>query len=165
MRAKYLLVGALALLLGACSRDKGGHAPPPPNKDLLAGKWKNASELQFLAGYEFADDGTAKVTFRGMKRPVPARYAWTDERTLNLESQAPADVRRAYKAAAKAYKADLRDRAKTGKLHEKALQPLEAAIADELPAAETFRVATSEKPRMLFLTTDGGGTQTFDKAD
>jgi hypothetical protein len=59
MRATFLLIGSLTLVLGACSSKKGGsHAPPLPEKTLLNGKWKSVSEVQFLAGYDFGADGT-----------------------------------------------------------------------------------------------------------
>jgi hypothetical protein len=166
MRATYLLVGGLALLVGACSGRTGGHAPPPLDKDLLTGKWENASPAPFLAGCEFADDGTAKVTFRGMKRPVPVRYAWSGERAIDLKYPTSADIRRAYKAAAKAYKERLEEKVKTKELTDRALGPMLGMVRDELPERETFRVALSAKPRLLTLTTpETGAKQNFEKAD
>jgi hypothetical protein len=164
MRGQHLLVGSLALLLGACSGG-GGHAPPPLNKQLLVGKWKNASSAKFLAGYEFTDDGTAKLTFQGMEQPVLARYAWSGDRTLDLDYQLTPEVQRAYKAAAKAYKDQITDLIKAGKLHERAGGPMSAAVHDELPARETLQVAISEQPRFIMLTDEGATTQTFDKAE
>ena len=161
MRTKHLFVGALAVLVGACSQNKGGNDPPPPNKELLAGKWKNTSELQFLTGYEFAADGKAKVSFHALKEPVPARYAWADERNLNLEYRPSEDVRRAYKAAGKAWREELQARVKSGKMHPGGLAGLEATITEELPASQTFRVVLTEKPRTLYLTVEGRGTQSF----
>src|SRR6516162_5502389 len=81
MRAKFLLVGGLILLLGACS-PKVSHAPPPINKQLLTGKWKNSSETEFISGYEFAEDGTLKMIVKGMEQPVRGGYTWSGERTL-----------------------------------------------------------------------------------
>lgn len=162
MRARHLLVGGLALILGACSGG-GGSAPPPINKQLLAGKWKNASEVQFITGYEFADDGTVKMTVRGMEQPVRGRYTW-GERTLDLEYQA-ADVQQAYKAAAKAYKEDLAQRIKDGKLYDRAGASMSAAVRDELPTKETLQVGLSEQPRLLILTNESAVSQTFEKGD
>jgi hypothetical protein len=163
MRAQLLLVGGLALLLGSCSG--GGHAPPPLNKEWLPGKWKNISPVQFITGCEFGDDGAAKVTFQGMEQPVAARYTWSDERVLDLEYQAPAEVQQAYKAAAKAYKDDLVERGKTGKIYDRAVPSLSGAVQDELPAKETLQLSISEEPRLLSLTRAGGASLTFEKAD
>jgi hypothetical protein len=164
VRAKLLLVGGLALLLGACS-GKGGHAPPPLNKQLLAGKWKNSSDVQFVAGYEFAEDGTLKMTLRGMRRPVPGRYTWSGERDLDLEYQGAEGVRQAYQEAAKAYKDQVRDRIKSGELPDRAGPSILGTVRDELPAKETLRVSLSEQPRLLILGGEGGASQTFEKAD
>jgi hypothetical protein len=190
MRANYLVVGTLAFLLGACSGAKGRPAPPAPlDKGLLAGKWKNTSDLQFISAYEFADDGTAKVTLRGLEPPVPARYTWTDERGLALEYQAAPDAQRAFKAAAKltlrdgrvvpldadvpqaykaavtAYRDELTARVKEKKLIDRAVPSLLAEVPDELPPKETFRVFVSDQPRSLLLTLEGGGLRTFAKAE
>src|SRR5690242_12540097 len=101
MRAKLRLVGVLALLLGACSA-KVSHAPPPLNKQLLTGKWKNSAEMQFITGYEFAEDGSMKMTVQGMENAVPGRYAWSGERTLEMKFKTEADIQKAFQAAAKA---------------------------------------------------------------
>jgi hypothetical protein len=161
MRAKLLLVGGLALLLGACS-DKARHAPPPLNKDLLPGKWKNSSEAQFIAGYEFTEDGKLKMTVRGMKEPVPGRYTWSGERTLDLEYRAPAKVRKAYRAAAKAYKDDVKERIKAGTLPDKAGPGILGSVRDELPDRESVRVGLAEKPRLLMVNSDRLGSQRFE---
>src|SRR5260370_35348464 len=71
MRATPLLwIGGLGLLVSGCSGSKGvgtaSLAPPPLNKDLLVGKWKNPIDnpaVQFNLRYEFAGDGTLKRTF------------------------------------------------------------------------------------------------------
>jgi hypothetical protein len=166
MRAKLLFVVGLALLPGACAGSVNKPAPPPPlNKQLLAGKWKNSSNDQIIAGYEFAEDGTLKVTIRKMEKPVLAHYTWSGERTISVEYQAPADVQEAYKATAKAYKDDVMDRIKTGKLPERAGPSILGSVQDELPASETFRVAIAEQPRLLMLGKEDGGSQTFEKAD
>jgi hypothetical protein len=163
MRAKLLLVGGLALLLG-CSGPVS-YAPPPLNKELLAGKWKNASEGQFIAGYEFADDGTVKMTVLGREQPIPGRYTWSGERTLDLEYSEAPDVRQAYRAAAKAYKDQVTERVKDRKLPDRAAPGMLAAVPDELPAKATVRVAISDQPRLLILINEGGAPQTFEKAD
>jgi hypothetical protein len=164
MRAKLLLVSGLALLLGSCTGG-GGHAPPPLHKDWLAGKWQNDSTVHFISGCEFGDDGAAKVTFQKMEHPVAAHYTWTGDRALDLEYQAPADVQQAYNAAAKAYKVELVESSKSGKIYERAVPSLSAAAPDELPAKETLQVAISEEPRMLFLTDSSGTKLTFKKVD
>jgi hypothetical protein len=161
MRVPHLLVGCLALLLGACS-GSDGRAPPPLNKQLLAGKWKNVSEAQFIAGYEFAEDGTVKMTLQGMGRPVQGRYAWSGERTLDLEYQAAPDVQQAYQAAARAYKDQLTDSIKAGKLYDRAGESMSAAVPDELPAKETVQVGLSEQPRLLILINASAVSQTFE---
>jgi hypothetical protein len=166
MRAKLLFVVGLALLLGACAGNVNKPVPPAPlKKELLAGKWKNSSDDQIIAGYEFAEDGTLTVTIRKMEKPVLARYTWNGERTISVEYQAPADVLQAYKATAKAYKDDVMDRIKTGKLPERAGPSILSSVQDELPASETFHVAIAEQPRLLMLGREEGGSQTFEKAD
>jgi hypothetical protein len=159
MRGTQLLLGGLVLLLPACSGGKSGHAPPPLKKELLAGKWNNSSDALFLLGYEFAEDGTAKATFKGMKQPVPARYTWTGDRTLELKYQAGPKVRQAYKQAARAYKDDLKAKVKAKKLSDKAGPSMAAAVQAELPAREEFRVAISEKPPRLILTEEESGAK------
>jgi hypothetical protein len=163
MRAKLLLVGGLVLLLG-CSGGGAPHAPPPPHKQLLDGKWKNNAEGAFIAGYEFTDDGSVKMTLVGREQPLAGRYTWSGERTLDLVYP-DADVRQAYQAAAKAYKEQLHQRVKDKKLPDRAEASMMAAIPDELPERETVRVGISEQPRLLILNRDNGGTQTFEKAE
>lgn len=166
MRATLLLAGVLALLAGACSDKggKGGHASPPLNKQLLAGKWKNVSDVLLITGFEFGADGTVKMTVQGMKQPVAGRYTWSGERTLDLEYQA-ADVQQAYQAAAKAYKDDLKEQAKKGKLYDRAVTSMSAAVRDQLPAGEKFQVALPEGERLLILVNESGATQNFEPAD
>jgi hypothetical protein len=162
MRARQLIVGGLALLLGACS---GGGGPPPPalNKQLLPGTWKNvAAERQFVTGYEFAGDDTLKMTVRGMEQPVSGRYTWSGDRTLDVEFEAPPEVRQAYTAAAKAYKVDLQAKIKAGDMYERAGPSLSASAPDELPTKVTFHVGLSEKPRLLILSNDQGTSQSFE---
>jgi hypothetical protein len=169
MRAGHLVVGGLALFLGACwgcgGAGQGGHAPPPPNKQLLTGKWKNASDAQFLVGYDFADDGTVKVAVRGMGQPVRGRYTWSGERTLDLEFPAEAEVQQAYRAAAKAYRDNLEERVKAGTLLDRALPGMLAEAPTELPAKETFRVSLTDQPRLLLLIDDRGTSHTFEPAE
>src|SRR5262249_50190306 len=142
-RGRYLLVGGLALLLAGCSGSKTGSAPPSLNKELLAGKWSNSSDVLFLRAYDFAEDGTAKATFQGIRKPISARYTWSADRVLELEYPVGREVRQAYKRAAKAYKDDVRARVKAKKLSDKAGPSMVAAVQDELPAREKFLVALS----------------------
>jgi hypothetical protein len=164
MRATLLFAGGLTLLVGACS-DKGGNgapaSPPPLNKQLLAGKWKNASEVMPIAGFEFGEDGTLKMTVRGLEQPVPGRYTWSGERTLDLQYQV-AEVQKAYQAAAKAYKDQVKERIQTKKLPDKAGPSLLADARDELPAGEKFRVSLTEQPRLLIFVNESGQSQTFE---
>jgi hypothetical protein len=165
MRAKVLLVGAVALLLGSCTT-RVVHAPPAPNKQLLPGKWKNSADLQFVTGYEFADDGTVKVGIQGMEQPLAGRYTWSSERTLDLEYPATPEVQKAYQTAAKAYKEQVEARVKKGDLYERAAPALLGSVRDELPAKETIKVALSEAPLpSLYLEMADGATQTFEKKE
>jgi hypothetical protein len=166
MRVKLLLAAGLALFVGACSgTGTGAKAPAPIDKQLLTGKWKNSGELLLVTGYEFAEDGTLKVTIRGMEQPVAGRYAWNGERTLGLEYQAGEDVQQAYEAAAKAYKDEVNGRVKAGKLPERALPSILGAVRDKWPNSETLQVALSDKPPTLMLNDEHGTSQTFEKAD
>ena len=164
MRILFLLVGGLALLLGACSR-KVSHAPAPLHKEWLAGKWKSSSDTQFIAGYEFTDDGKLKMSLRGLKRPVRGHYTWSGERTLDMEYSA--DFQEAYRAAARAYKKQVKDRIRAGELPDRAAPGMLGAVSDDLPAKETFRVAISEsaEPRLLILNKETGASQQFEQVD
>jgi hypothetical protein len=164
MQAKLLLVGALALVLCSCSAGVS-HAPPPLDKKLLTGKWKSVSDFPFIAGYDFSEDGTLQIAVRGMGQPVPARYTWSGERTLSLEYQAAADVQQAYKAAAKAYKAEVTDRIQTGKLSDRAGPSILGTVQDELPADESVLVGISDQPRLLIIGRENGASLTLEKAD
>jgi hypothetical protein len=164
MRARHLLLaGGLALFLAACS--KNSHLPPPLNKQLLPGKWKNAAERQLITGCEFAEDGTMKMSIDGMDQPMSGRYSWSGEHSLDLEYPREEDVRKAYAAAVKAYKDRFMERVNAGAMPATAASSLKA-IHDELPDKETFRVAIGEKPQVqLFLTDDKGTSRNFLKAD
>jgi hypothetical protein len=168
MRAMVLLVGGLALLVGACSDNKGGKGggpvasgTPPLNKELLVGKWKADSEGVFTTGYEFDKDNTLKMTIRGMKEPVPGTWSWSGERTLDVKYKV-ADIRKDYEAAVKAYKSRVNQRVKSGELTNLALPSLMAGARDELPAEEKFVVSIVEKPRWLMLNNEKGGVQQFE---
>jgi hypothetical protein len=166
MRATLLLVGGVGLLVGACS-DKGGKGgpaptpPPPLNKQLLAGEWKSVSEVLFIAGFEFGEDGTMKMIVRGMDKPVPGRYTWSGERTLSLQYQA-ADVRKAYQEAARAYRDQVKKNVEARKLYERAAPSLMAAARDELPTEEKFQVSIAEQPRLLILINQDGSSLQFE---
>jgi hypothetical protein len=164
MRVKILLLASLALSTGACSGNVN-HGPPPLDKQLLGGKWKNSSEAQVISGYEFADDGTAKVNVRGMALPISAQYAWTAERTLDLEYQATEDVQLAYEVAAKAYKDDVKSRIQAGKVPDRAGPSMLGAVRDKWPTHDTYQVGLSDKPRLLILSSENGASQTFERLD
>ena len=163
MRAQVLLVGGLILLLGACS-PKVSHAPPPINKQLLTGKWKSSSEAEFISGYEFAEDGTLKMTVKGMEQPVRGGYTWSGERTLEMKFKTEADIQKGFHAAVKAYKEGVKARMKSGELRGQEGPNILATMPDELPPEETFQASFSEQPRLLFLVRAGGGSQTFEPA-
>ncbi|HEY1858755.1 MAG TPA: hypothetical protein VGG61_00260 [Gemmataceae bacterium] len=166
MRVKLLFFGVLALLVGACSpTSTGTNAPPPLDKHLLTGKWKNDSESQLVQGYEFAEDGALKVTILGMDAPLAGRYAWNGERTIGMEFQLAPEVGQAYEAAAKAYKDNVMDQIKTGKLSDRAGPSILGTVHDQWPTSETLKVALSEKPPLLILGNDAGFTQHFNKVD
>jgi hypothetical protein len=166
MRTKVLLIGILALVLGACTEKRSAPTPPPlPDKTLLPGKWKNSSENQFLTGCEFDKDGGVKLMFWGMKEAVPGRYTWSSERTVDLEYSKEADVQQAYEAAAKAYKKDINDRIKQKKVDGRAGPTLLGRVADKLPDKETFSVGIVD-PKLLVLSRRGALlTMQFDKED
>ena len=166
MRVKLLLIGVLALVIGACSPTSTvTNAPPPLDKKLLTGKWKNNSDFQLISGYEFAEDGALKVTILGMGPSLVGRHSWSGERTLDLEYQLTPEVQQAYEAAAKAYKDDVEDRIKTGKLDSHAGPSILGTVRDKWPATETIKVSFSEKPRLFMVEGEGGFKQTFDKVD
>ena len=166
MRAKLPLVAGLALIVAACSGNSpGSKAPPPPDKKLLAGKWKNASDTQMIAAYDFADDRAFKLTIKGMKQPISGKYTWIGDRDLSLEYQLPAEVQEDYKTAAKAYKDDVAEQIKSGKLPDRAGPSILGSVRDEWPAKETLHIAISDKPRLLMLTPEGGATLNYEKAE
>ncbi len=165
MRATLLLVPGLALLLSSCAARTGPPAPPVPNKKELPGKWKNTSPGEFVEDYEFGDDGTFKVNFHGMAKPVTGKYSWSDDRTLDLEYDTPDDVQEAYRAAAKAEKELVHKRIKSGVMLPQAGPPLLASIRDELPAKDSVRVSINEKPPLLFVNREGVSTQTYEKEE
>jgi hypothetical protein len=165
MRAKLLLVGSLALFLGACAGKSNNHAPPPLNKQLLAGKWKSSSEFSLIPGYDFADDGALTMTIRGMDKPVSGKFTWSGDRDLVLKFEGGEDVKKAYAAAAKAYKDEVRERVKKGQLPDRALSGILGTVRDELPAEEKYRVALTEQPRLLVLIDPDGTTQRLEKGN
>jgi hypothetical protein len=165
MRAKLLLVGSLALLLGGCGGKSNDHAPPPLNKQLLIGKWKNSAALALIAGYDFTEGGTFTMKVAGMDKPVPGRFTWSGDRDLTLKYDANEDVKKAYAAAAKVFKDQMQERVEKKELPDRALPSILSSVHDELPAEETFRVALSEQPRFLTLSTPRGASLRFDKVD
>jgi hypothetical protein len=165
MRTQLVLVGGLVLLAGACT-SKVNHAPPAFDKQMLVGKWKTVAHALFVAGYEFAEDGGLKMSVKGMEKPIPGRYAWRGERTLDLEYQLSADVQKAYQAAVKAYKDDVKESIQSKKIPDKAGPGMLSAARDELPAKETLRASISEKPRLLILVDEKSGlTMTFERQE
>lgn len=164
MRAKLLLVGGLALLLGACGGAKTTHGPPPLNKQLLVGKWKNPSDLVLITGYEFAEDGAFKMNVQGMDKPVPGRFTWSGERDLDLKYEGEA-ARKVYQAAAKALKDKVQARMDKKELDGRVGSAILASIREELPAEEKVRVGLADPGRLLILSGPGGESRRFDKVD
>jgi hypothetical protein len=165
MRTKVMLVGGLVLIAGACA-NKNSHAPPTFDKQLLVGKWKTVADALFVAGYEFAEDGGLKMSVKGMEKPIPGRYAWNGDRTLDLEYQLSDDAQKAYHAAVKAYKDDVEKNIESKKIPDKAGPGMLSAARDELPAKETLKASISEKPRLLILVDQTSGTvMTFERAE
>jgi hypothetical protein len=170
MRAKLLIVGVLVLLMGGLAwylfayspsggGGKGSHAPPPIDHQLLVGKWNSDSDHLLITGFDFAGDGTLKMTIRGMKKPVPGRYKWSAEHTLALEYQL-ADVKQAYQEAVKTY------REAVSKITDaRMVMSLLAIVRDELPAEEQYQVGLSERPRLLILNNGQGPPLNFVPAD
>jgi hypothetical protein len=164
-----ILIGILAILIGglvwvlAFSAGGGwGHGgqPLPIDHQLLIGRWKNDTDHLLITGFDFAGDGTLKMTVKGMKQPVPGRYAWDADRTLSIEYQR-ADVRQAYQAAAKAYRDEV-----IKKAGDRTVAPFMLnTFQEELPAAEKFQVGMSDRPRLLILNNDQGFSQKFVPAD
>ncbi|HZT79232.1 MAG TPA: hypothetical protein VFA26_03360, partial [Gemmataceae bacterium] len=107
--ARVLLVGTLGLLLAACTgaKDKGKdnvRADLGKPKDLIVGKWKAADPAQLVQVCEFADDGTLKVTLKDVREAAAGKYRFTDDSTMEVEFQAPAEVKKAYRESVKAAK-------------------------------------------------------------
>lgn len=163
MRIRFLLIGTLALLLGACSSEKS-KVPPLPHKEWLAGKWKNSAEAQFLASYEFDKDGRLKVTFQGMKEPIAGKYTWSDDRTLVLEYSKSAEAEQAYEAAVKAFKEQVNERIKTKQMDGRAGPSLLRSVADKLPDQDSFTVGLVD-PKYLILSRPNVTSLNFEKAD
>jgi hypothetical protein len=160
-----MLIGSLSLFLGACS-SQGNPVPPPalPNKEWVTGKWKNAAEAQFLAGYEFDKDGALKVTFRCMKEAIPGRFAWSSERTVEVVYTKTADVKQAYEAAIKAYKEELQVRIKKREVEGRAGPSLLRLVEDEFPDKHTFTVGITD-PKFLVLNPKDGPTLSFERLE
>lgn len=163
MRAIFLLVGSLALFLGACSSKGCGHAPAPLNKEWLTGKWENVSTALFLTSYQFDTDGAVTMTFKGIKQPVKGRYTWTGDRSIEVEYPSDADVRREYEAAAKEYKDDVKKRIETKKLNDRAGPPMLGMVPDQMPDKESLRVGITD-PKYLSLVRNDSTTFNFQKA-
>lgn len=165
MRTKILLIGSLALFLCACSSRR--HAPPPLDKSLLAGKWRNLSETQFLVGYDFNEDGTVKMSLRGAKEPIPGRFTWIGERKVDLVFSRTEDVQKAYEEAVKAYKDWVKDKIEKKEMSDKAGPSLRDTVPDKLPAKETLNVGiSSADPSFLTLARpDDGFFRTYKRAD
>lgn len=164
MRATFLLLGSLALFLGACSGKGGSHAPPSLNKEWLTGKWENVSTAQFLTGYDFDSDGTMRMTFKGMKQPVKGSYTWTSDRTVEVEYPSDAEVRREYEKAAKEYKKDVKEKIDSKLLSDRAGPSILGMVPDKMLDKETLRVGITD-PKYLILVREDSTTLNFKKGD
>jgi hypothetical protein len=165
MRGRPLLIGSLVLILGACSGKGVSHAPPPLDKELLKGKWKNISAFAFVAAYDFRPDGSMKVTFQSMKEPLPCRYTWTGERTLEVEYPDSADLKKAYENAAKDFKDSIKDKIARKDLDGKAGPSIMGVIPDQLPEKEAFTVGISDPQLLVLVRKEEGGSQNFERVD
>src|SRR5437764_12186541 len=96
-----LLAGGLGLLAAACGDGKSKvekHPVTPVSKygELLPGRWQGVDKDKYIQGYEFASDGTLKMTVKGMAEPVPGTFTLSDDRELRLERQATEGVKKSY---------------------------------------------------------------------
>ncbi len=162
MRVPFLTFGILLLFLGACSSKKEGavHGPPPLNKDLLRGKWKRETTAVFRTQSEFGDDGIVKITVQNMKEPIKAKYGWSGDRMVDVIFPKEEEVRKAYEAAAKAYKDDIKEKLESKKLTDRAGPGMLAAVDDTMPEKETYRVGISD-PNFLVLTLENFNDMKF----
>jgi len=163
MRAMFLLlIGVPILSLGGCSSNKPT-PPPPPKKELVVGKWKTPSDALFLQGFEFSEDGTMKMMYNGMKKPIMGKFTWTDERSMEVEYEKEAKARQDYEAAAEAYKNKITEDMEKQTMDPKIGQGMLGGLVDKLPDKEIFRVGISD-PRYLVLVR-GGATLNLDRID
>lgn len=164
MHAKILPAAILALLLGACSPKKNApQPPPPPDKQALIGKWKSPGQDHFILGYDFASDGTLKTKIHGLDKPVPARFTWIDDRSIELEYSA--DALKTLKAAAEEYKKWVKEVIKKGERSGRAEGSMLSEVAKDMPAKETLRVNIAGKPAMLVLIREEGGSVHYDREE
>ena len=166
-----LLAGGLGLLAAACGSrgkiDQDDVVPVGKYRELIVGHWQTTEEKNFIQGYEFARDGTLKMTLKGMADPVRARFTWTDDRQLEIEYQAPEAVKKRYAAAVKAYKEPTQKKLDEGKMDERAEHGLRMSlntIPDELPARQKVGVILAEQPRELLLVSTEATRMTFKRA-
>ena len=149
----------------ACTGSKlGGKGGTPVDKELLPGKWKASEEDQYVAEFEFNADGTMKMRVKELEEPVPGKYSWSGDRSINLEFQATEEIKKAYAAAIKRLKAP---RLKglgnqKGPIADNMRRTIDA-IPDELKA-ETYKVVIEKrKAEQLTLTGDSGYSLEFKK--
>jgi hypothetical protein len=169
MRTLCLIVlGTLGLLAASCGSGTvrtDDVTPVSKYKEMLVGKWDADLEDQFVQAYEFGPDNKLKVTVKGMKEPISGKYAWQGDRELELEYQAPEEVKKNFAAAIKAIKDPKRKMAEGGGPIGDAVKSSLDSIPDELPAKESVKVILSEKPHdLLIVTLERGLTLNFNRA-
>jgi hypothetical protein len=81
-----------------------------------------------------------------------------------VEYSTAEDVHKAYEAAAKAFKDEIRQRMEKRELDGKVGTGMMVTVKDRLPAKESFKAAISD-PRYLILTRQDGSMMSFDKVE
>jgi hypothetical protein len=170
MRTFCLLVaGGLGLLLASCGNSGPARTdtvtPVSKYKEMIVGKWEAEGGEQLVQVYEFAPDGKVKVTFKGMKEPVPGNYTWTGDRELTFEYQATEEAKKGFADSVKAYKEPMRKQAQGGGPIGDAMKKSLDAMPDELPAKEKVTTILGDKPHdVLIITLQQGLTLNFNRA-
>src|SRR5512144_3453403 len=96
--AQVILIGALGLALTACpggGTNKGAAVAKP--RELIVGKWEATDPAQIVQVYEFADDGTLKVSLKDQKEAAPGKFKFTNDETMEVDYQVPEEVKKAYR--------------------------------------------------------------------
>jgi hypothetical protein len=153
-----VLVVVVSFNLSACDNGPDSHAKAVVSEtkpqDVLVGRWEVKDEHWFkphIQGYEFAADQTAKLLLLGRTRPLPAKYHFIDDYTLELEYDRTDDTCDEYSRAVRGCMRSIR--------HTSALPTSEYGldrIPTELPAKEKLTISL----RTLGKGIMGGGLAT-----